>query len=70
MIRRFVLLAATAVVTVLSAAVLSAPAGATTVNCAYSGPIVGNPGMQYVCYVVHDDGSRETFYAPGPRAIT
>lgn len=38
----------------------------TTINCVYTGPIVDNPGMQYVCYVRHDDGSREIFYAPGP----
>ncbi|WP_157183971.1 hypothetical protein [Nocardia takedensis] len=47
-------------------ATIAGTAGATTVNCMYSGPIVGHPGMQYICYVVHDDGSRETFYAPGP----
>ncbi|GAB2671705.1 hypothetical protein GCM10027088_58190 [Nocardia goodfellowii] len=44
----------------------TAPAAATTVDCKYTGPVVGHPGMQYICYVHHDDGSREIFYAPGP----
>ncbi len=43
-------------------------ADATSINCIYSGPVVGHPGMQYICYVIHSDGSRETFYAPGPSA--
>ncbi|MBF6358248.1 hypothetical protein IU449_27505 [Nocardia higoensis] len=61
-----------AVGAVMLGALLIAPAAvagtatATTMNCVYTGPIVGHPGMQYVCYVIHDDNSRETFYAPGP----
>ncbi|WP_157172018.1 hypothetical protein [Nocardia higoensis] len=51
---------------VLAPATVAGIAAATTINCVYTGPIVGHPGMQYVCYVIHDDGSRETFYAPGP----
>jgi len=47
-------------------ATVAGTAAATTMNCVYTGPVVGHPGMQYVCYVIHDDGSRETFYAPGP----
>jgi hypothetical protein len=41
-------------------------ARATTINCQHTGPIVGQPGMEYVCYVHHDDGHKEIFYAPGP----
>jgi hypothetical protein len=41
-------------------------ANATTINCQHAGPIAGHPGMEYICYVVHDDNHRETFYAPGP----
>ncbi|WP_280501406.1 hypothetical protein [Nocardia farcinica] len=49
--------------------VAATPAAAeTTMNCMYSGPVVGHPGMQYICYVHHDDGSTEVFYAPGPSA--
>ena len=61
-----------AVGAIMLGALLIAPAAvagtvnATTMKCVYTGPIVGHPGMQYVCYVIHDDNSRETFYAPGP----
>ncbi|WP_157101584.1 hypothetical protein [Nocardia shimofusensis] len=50
----------------IAPAAVAGTAAATTMNCVYTGPIVGHPGMQYVCYVIHDDNSRETFYAPGP----
>jgi len=53
-------------VLLLAPATVTGAANATTINCVYTGPIVGHPGMQYVCYVIHDDKSRETFYAPGP----
>jgi hypothetical protein len=44
---------------------LGAPtAHAMTINCMYSGPVVGHPGMTHICYVIHDDKHRETFYAP------
>jgi hypothetical protein len=43
------------------------PAHATTIDCKHTGPIVGHPGMEYVCYVHHDD-HKEIFYAPGPYA--
>jgi hypothetical protein len=46
---------------------LVATAHATTINCQHIGPIVGHPGMEYVCYVIHDNAPREIFYAPGPR---
>jgi hypothetical protein len=68
MTRRLVSFAAAAVVAAIPAGVMAAPALATTINCVYTGPVVGHPGMQYVCYAIHDDGSREAFYAPGPAA--
>ena len=43
-------------------------ADAMSMNCVYTGPVVGHPDMQYICYVLHDDGFREVFYAPGPSA--
>jgi hypothetical protein len=43
-------------------------AHATAINCQHVGPIVGHPGMEYICYVEHDNKHRETFYAPGPYA--
>ncbi|MBO0880059.1 MAG: hypothetical protein J2P17_06790 [Mycobacterium sp.] len=52
----------------VTAALGTAHAHATTINCQHAGPIVGHPGMEYICYVVHDDNHRETFYAPGPVA--
>jgi hypothetical protein len=42
-------------------------AHATTINCQHIGPIVGHPGMEYVCYVKDENNHRETFYAPGPK---
>jgi hypothetical protein len=41
-------------------------AHATTIDCKHSGPVVGHPGMEYICYVHHDDAPMEIFYAPGP----
>ncbi|MBO0883009.1 MAG: hypothetical protein J2P17_22275 [Mycobacterium sp.] len=41
---------------------------ATSINCQHSGPVMGHPGMEYICYVHHDDGHKEIFYAPGPNA--
>lgn len=46
--------------------VAAGPASASTMNCVYSGAVAGHPGMQYICYVHHDDGYTEVFYAPGP----
>jgi hypothetical protein len=64
--KRIAMLAAITALAVAPA--LGAPtANATSINCMHAGgPIVGHPGDEYVCYVKHDDGSRETFYAPGP----
>jgi hypothetical protein len=39
---------------------------ATTINCVHTGPVMNHPGMEYICYVHHDDKSMETFFAPGP----
>jgi hypothetical protein len=64
--RRLVSITAAGILAAVPIGVLAAPATATTMNCMYSGPVVGHPGMQYICYVHHDDGSREVFYAPGP----
>jgi hypothetical protein len=47
---------------------LAATAHATTINCQHIGPIVGHPGMEYVCYVHHENAPKEIFYAPGPYA--
>jgi hypothetical protein len=41
---------------------------ATSINCHHTGPIVGHHGMEYICYVYHDDAPMEIFYAPGPNA--
>jgi hypothetical protein len=54
-----------------AAAVLAVPLGnpsahAMTINCMHSGPVIGHPGMEYICYVKNDDGTRTSFYAPGP----
>jgi hypothetical protein len=55
-----------AIIALVALGILGAPvAHATSINCMHSGPIVGHPGMEYICYVKHPDGSRETFYAPG-----
>ncbi|MDO3645874.1 hypothetical protein [Nocardia mangyaensis] len=65
--RKLAMVVAAAVLTVGPAVVAAAPtAAATTMNCVYSGPVVGHPGMQYICYVHHDNGDTEVFYAPGP----
>ncbi|MFC4123435.1 hypothetical protein [Nocardia rhizosphaerae] len=64
--RRLAAIAATGVLAATPIGVLAAPAAATTMNCVYTGPVVGHPGMQYICYVHHDNGSTEVFYAPGP----
>lgn len=45
-----------------------ATAYATTIDCKHTGPVMNHPGMEYICYVHHDDGHKETFYAPGPYA--
>jgi hypothetical protein len=55
-----------AVVAVAGFAASTATAHATTINCVHTGPVVGHPGMEYICYVHHDDKSMETFFAPGP----
>jgi hypothetical protein len=39
-------------------------AHATTINCHHTGPVVGHPEMNYICYVHHDDAPTEIFYAP------
>ncbi|PFX02644.1 hypothetical protein CJ469_02159 [Nocardia farcinica] len=68
---RWVLAGVAAVIAAAPVAAVAAPAtavAATTMDCKYTGPVVGNPGMQYICYVHHDDGSTEIFYAPGPAA--
>lgn len=68
--RVLAIVAAAGIVAVAPIAVVAAPvsAGPATIDCKYTGPIVGHPGMQYVCYVHNEDGSREIFYAPGPSA--
>ncbi|APE37812.1 hypothetical protein BOX37_32135 [Nocardia mangyaensis] len=66
--RRFASTAAAGILAAVPIGVLAAPATATTMNCMYTGPVVGHPGMQYICYVHHDNGRREVFYAPGPSA--
>jgi hypothetical protein len=53
--------------TLAYAALHTATANATTINCQHIGPIVGHPGMEYVCYVKDENDHRETFYAPGPK---
>jgi hypothetical protein len=45
-----------------------ATAYATTIDCKHTGPVMNHPGMEYICYVHHDNGHKETFYAPGPYA--
>jgi hypothetical protein len=57
--RRLAMITAAAAVT---AALGTATAPATTINCQHAGHL----GMEYVCYAIHDNGHRETFYAPGP----
>jgi hypothetical protein len=44
--------------------VTPATAYATTINCHHTGPVVGHPGMNYICYVHHDNAPMEIFYAP------
>jgi hypothetical protein len=67
-VKRMMTVAAAGVLTVFPLAISATPAEASTINCVYSGPVVDHPGMQYICYVHHDDGSMEIFYAPGPAA--
>ena len=69
-VRALAIVAATGILAAVPIAVMAGPAGAApaTIDCRYTGPIVGHPGMQYVCYVHNEDGSREVFYAPGPSA--
>lgn len=67
-IRSAVPIAVAGILTAVPMTVAATPASATTMNCMYSGPVVGHPGMQYICYAHHDDGSTEVFYAPGPSA--
>jgi hypothetical protein len=43
-------------------------AHAMTIDCHYTGPVMNNSGMEYICYVHYDDGHRGSFYAPGPNA--
>lgn len=65
--RTAAMIAAAGILAVVPVTVAATPAAAkTTMNCMYSGPVVGHP--QYICYVHHDDGSTEVFYAPGPSA--
>lgn len=40
----------------------------TTMDCKHTGPIVGHPGMEYICSVHHPNDRMEIFYAPGPYA--
>jgi hypothetical protein len=54
--------------TVMMPLALGPTAHATTIDCKHSGPVVNNPGMEYICYVHHDNGHTEIFYAPGPNA--
>jgi hypothetical protein len=65
--RRLAMLVMTAAVTVIPVT-LGAPAHATTIDCKHTGPVVGHPGMEYICYVHHPGGHMETFFAPGPYA--
>jgi hypothetical protein len=41
-----------------------ATAHATTIDCKHTGYVMNHPGMNYICYVHHDDKSMEIFYAP------
>ncbi|MGN2641680.1 hypothetical protein ACTD5D_37055 [Nocardia takedensis] len=66
--RRLATIVGAGMLAVLPVVVVATPAAATTINCVYSGPVVGHPGMQYICYVHHENGSTEVFYAPGPSA--
>jgi hypothetical protein len=67
-LRRFIATAITAATILAPTTLNTAPAHAMTMNCQHTGPVVGHPGMEYICYVHLDNGHKESFYAPGPYA--
>jgi hypothetical protein len=66
--KRLVMMLAVGAATVMMPLALGPTAHATTIDCKHSGPVVNNPGMEHICYVHHDNGHTEIFYAPGPNA--
>jgi hypothetical protein len=47
------MMAAVTAVVVVPVVFGAVTAKATTINCMHSGPVVEQPGMEYVCYVKH-----------------
>ncbi|APE34641.1 hypothetical protein BOX37_12490 [Nocardia mangyaensis] len=53
-VRKLATIAAAGILVAVPIGVLAAPATATTMNCMYTGPVVGHPGMQYI-YLASND---------------